>query len=54
MQMTTQEFIYRRNVLNYMRQLKDAPDEDRRKLLLIRLAEEAAKARQAGWNPFLG
>lgn len=54
MQMSTQEFVYRRNVLNYMRQLRDAPSDDRRRMLLALLAEEAAKARKAGWLPYLG
>lgn len=54
MEMTTQEFIYRRNVVNYMKQLRDAPSEDRRRMLIALLAEEAAKARRAGWLPYLG
>ena len=54
MAMSTQEFVYRRNVVNYMRQLRDAGDDDRRKLLLTLLAEEAAKARLAGWMPLIG
>ncbi|MFC3069030.1 hypothetical protein [Phenylobacterium soli] len=49
--MSTQEFVHRRNVLNYLRQLKDAPDDERRRMLMALLAEEAAKARRAGWMP---
>ena len=54
MELTTQEFIYRRNVLNYITQLRDAPSEERRRMLLSLLAEEAVKARRAGWMPYLG
>lgn len=54
MELTTQEFIYRRNVLNYMTQLRDAPSAERRRMLLSLLAEEAVKARKAGWMPYIG
>lgn len=51
MEMSTQEFVYRRNVLNYLKQLRETLDEDRRRMLMSLLAEEAARAKRAGWMP---
>jgi len=48
-----EEFLYRQNVANYLRLLREAPDEARRTMLLALLAEEAAKAKASGWMPGL-
>jgi len=49
-----EEFIHRRNVLNYTRLLRAAPDLSSRTVLMALLAEEAAKAETAGWMPMIG
>ena len=51
MAQSREEFLYRQNVTNFTRLLRDAPDEAQRTRLLRLLAEEAAKARAAGWMP---
>ncbi len=48
------EFIHRRNVANYTRMLRDAPNAARRKTLLALLDEEAASAKTHGWFPLIG
>jgi hypothetical protein len=50
MPMSTPEFLYRSNVLNYLRLLRAAPDQERRTILMRLLAEEAANAKQHGWT----
>ena len=49
-----EEFLYRQNVKNFTRLLRDAPDEAQREMLLRLLSEEAAKAKAAGWLPLFG
>ncbi len=52
---STEEFLHIQNVTKYTRLLRDAPDEEvSRKMLMDLLAEEAAKARAADWMPMLG
>jgi hypothetical protein len=51
MAQSREEFLYRQNVTNFTRLLRDAPDEAMRTTLLRLLAEEAAKAKEAGWAP---
>lgn len=54
MAQSREEFLYRQNVTNFTRLLRGAPDEARRMMLLRLLAEEAAKAKAAGWSPLFG
>lgn len=50
---STEEFVYRRNVKNYTRQLASAKSELERKSLSALLKEENVKAKAAGWWPLL-
>ncbi len=45
------EFIHHWNVANYTRQLRLAPDVQRRDMLIVLLAEERARGRDNGWIP---
>lgn len=45
------EFVHHRNVVLYTRQLRYAADAGQRAILMTRLAEERARARQNDWNP---
>jgi hypothetical protein len=45
------EFIHNENVRNYQRQLLTSGDAGQRMVLLRLLAEEAARAKRAGWMP---
>jgi len=45
------QFIHDQNVKNFQRQLMGSTDAEQRKLLMALLAEEAAKAKKAGWVP---
>jgi len=53
METSRAEFLRHRNVANYTRMLRDAPDAARRKVLLSLLGEESATARANGWLPLL-
>ncbi len=48
------EYLHRQNVANYTRMLRDAPDGQRRKILMTLLAEESAAAKVNGWLPLQG
>ena len=54
MQQSTEEFVHRQNVVNYIRLLRAAPNLSSRNLLMELLAQEATKARAEGWTPILG
>lgn len=45
------EYLHRRNVANYTRQLGESPEARRRAVLVTLLAEESAQARAKGWRP---
>lgn len=45
------EFLHRQNVAHFTRQLRSAPDSQRRGMLMSLLAEERRRARKNGWEP---
>jgi hypothetical protein len=49
--MSTEEFVHRRNVKSYTRQLAAATDKARRMQLMALLLEEQARAKAQGWTP---
>ena len=49
MERSMDEYIHRMNVDKYTRLLGTASDDARRALLMKLLAEEAARAKAAGW-----
>jgi hypothetical protein len=54
MERARDEYLHRLNVASFTRQLRDAPDGQRRKILMDLLAEETARGRSRGWLPMLG
>jgi hypothetical protein len=45
------EFVHIGNVRSYHRQLAEICSPERRKVLMVLLAEESAAAKKAGWVP---